>query len=112
MSDCIFCKMIEKKMPCKIEHEDDDLIAIRDIHPQAPAHLLVIPKKHVASVSDLKETDRDLIGQVLIGAKNIAQKKGWKHYRLVLNNGEEAGQSVFHIHCHLLSGRPMLWPPG
>ena len=112
MQNCLFCKMVRKEMTCKIEYEDSDLLAIHDIAPQAPVHLLVVPKKHVAQISDLEESDRGLVSKLIYGAKEIARDKGWENYRLVLNNGSEAGQSVFHIHLHLLSGRRMQWPPG
>ncbi len=112
MSDCLFCKIIEKKIPAKIEYEDQEVIAIHDINPKAPVHILVIPKVHVAQISDLKTEDTAFIGIVIQKAKEIAARKHWIDYRLVLNNGAESGQSVFHIHLHLLSGRRMNWPPG
>lgn len=112
MSDCLFCKIIEKKIPAKIEYEDKDVLAFYDISPQAPTHLLFIPKKHLEKISVVSSEDELLIGKVIFCAKKIAEKKGWKDYRLVLNNGLEAGQTVFHLHFHLLSGRKMNWPPG
>ncbi|MDD5217999.1 MAG: HIT domain-containing protein, partial [Candidatus Omnitrophica bacterium] len=107
-----FCKIIRKEIEAKFEYEDDDVIVVRDINPQAPAHLLIIPKKHIDRISSVEQTDLDTIGKVIYQAKQIAARNGWEHYRLVFNNGEQAGQSVFHIHLHLLSGRPMRWPPG
>ncbi len=111
-SECIFCKILKKQIPAKIEYEDDKVLAFYDINPQAPVHLLVIPKKHTEKISDLKDADDRMIGNLILTAKNIAAQKGWGHYRLIVNNGEEAGQSVFHIHLHLLSGRQFAWPPG
>ena len=112
MPDCLFCKMIRKEIKAKIEHEDEEILAIHDINPQAPVHMLILPKKHIAQVSDLEKSDRNLAGALIDGARQIAKKNGWQDYRLVFNNGAGAGQSVFHIHLHLLSGRRMAWPPG
>ena len=112
MSDCLFCKIIQGTIQAKVVHEDPDMLVIEDINPQAPVHVLVIPKKHVDRIAALTPENIPLMGNIIFGAKTLAQKKGWQDYRLVFNNGEEAGQSVFHIHLHLLSGRPMNWPPG
>lgn len=112
MSDCLFCRIIRKEIQASIVYEDQDILALHDIHPQAPQHLLVIPKKHIPTISDMKPEEVGLIGKVIDGARNIASQKGWEHYRLVFNNGAESGQSVFHVHLHLLSGRRMGWPPG
>ena len=113
MSDCLFCKIVAKKIPSKIEFENDTLIAIQDINPKAPTHLLVIPKKHISKVSELAASDGPLIGELILCAKEIAHQKGIENgFRLVFNNGAEAGQTVFHIHLHLLGGRRMTWPPG
>lgn len=112
MSDCLFCRMIQKEIPAKIEYEDDQVLAIHDIHPQAPQHLLVIPKKHIAKVSEAQAPEAPLLGNLIFQARQIATRRGWEDYRLVFNNGEGAGQSVFHIHLHLLAGRRMAWPPG
>ena len=112
MTDCLFCRMILKEINAKVEYEDEDVFCIHDINPQAPVHLLIFPKKHVEKISALQNTDGPLIGKVIFRAKEIAEKRGWTDYRLVFNNGREAGQSVFHIHLHLLSGRRMNWPPG
>ena len=112
MASCLFCKMIAGEIKAKVEYQDDTLYAIHDINPQAPAHVLVIPKKHIEKISDLGPEDAGLMGKVICGAQKIAAKNSWKDYRLVFNNGAEAGQSVFHIHLHLLSGRRMTWPPG
>ena len=114
MSDCIFCKIIDKKIPAKIELEEEKLMAIQDMNPQAPVHLLIIPKEHIARIDDLKgEAHVLLIGEMVDLARRLAGEKHIaKGYPLVLNNGAEAGQSVFHIHLHLLGGRAMSWPPG
>jgi len=112
--DCLFCKIIKKDIPSEIEYEDDDMIAIRDVNPQAPVHILVIPKRHIAKVEDLRESDNELIGKLITLARKIAKEKKVEKdsFRLVFNNGTLAGQSVFHIHLHLLAGRKMVWPPG
>ena len=113
MSDCLFCKIAEKKIPAKIEFENDAVIAIKDINPQAPTHLLVIPKKHLGMVNEAQKEDESMLGSLLLEARNLAKANGIESgYRLVINNGAEAGQTVFHIHLHLLGGRPMTWPPG
>jgi len=112
MADCLFCKIIDKKINAKIEHEDADFIVIQDINPQAPSHVLLMPKKHIESIAALSEKDSSLMGRLIECARKLAQERGWKDYRLVFNNGAEAGQSVFHVHLHLLSGRRMTWPPG
>jgi histidine triad (HIT) family protein len=114
MSDCIFCKIAEKKIPAKLVHEDDKVLAFDDINPQAPTHTLIIPKRHVASLQDLGEQDHGLLGHLLLTCARIASEKGIAKagYRLVVNTGADAGQSVFHLHVHLLGGRHMKWPPG
>ena len=112
MKDCLFCRMICKEIQCKVEYEDEDLLAIHDINPQAPQHILIIPKKHIAKAAELEPGDMPLAGNLIFQARQIAARRGWEDYRLVMNNGAGAGQSVFHIHLHLLAGRPMTWPPG
>lgn len=112
MADCLFCKMIQKQVKANIEYEDDHVLAIQDINPQAPVHVLVIPKQHVEGIDRLGEEHCEMIGRVIITAQRLARQKGWKDYRLVFNNGAGAGQSIFHIHLHLLSGRRFHWPPG
>ena len=114
MSDCIFCKIAEKKIPSKIVHEDDKVVAFDDVNPQAPTHVLVIPRKHVASIADLNEADASLLGHLMLTGNKIARQKGIAEggYRLVVNTGRNGGQTVFHLHLHLLGGRPMHWPPG
>jgi histidine triad (HIT) family protein len=112
--DCIFCKIIEKKIPAKIVHEDEHTIAIEDINPQAPTHILIVPKKHIRDIHSFKHIDRELIGHLFFVAQTIGEKHGLDKsgYRMVINNGRDAGQTVFHIHLHLLSGRAFAWPPG
>lgn len=114
MSDCIFCKIAEKKIPSKIVHEDERAVAFEDVNPQAPIHVLVIPRRHVASVSELQAADAGLLGHLMLTGAAVAKQKGIAEsgYRLVANTGPNAGQSVFHLHFHLLGGRPMHWPPG
>lgn len=112
--DCIFCKIIEKKIPAKLVHEDDLAIAFEDINPQAPTHILIVPKEHIPDIHSMKHVDQEKIGHLFLIAQNIAEKRGLEKsgYRLVINNGRDAGQAVFHIHLHLLSGRAFSWPPG
>ncbi len=111
--ECIFCKIINKEIESKIVYEDDRCVAFEDINPQAPVHILVVPKKHISALRKADEEDRELLGHVLKIASKIALEKGLeKGYRIVVNDGEEAGQTVFHIHFHLLGGREMGWPPG
>ena len=113
MNDCIFCKIVNKEVPSSIVYEDEEIIAFNDINPQAPVHIIIIPKKHIPRVSDLKEEDAFLVGKLIIVAKKLAKEKGIEDgYRLVCNCNPGAGQSVFHIHFHLLGGRQFSWPPG
>ncbi len=113
MSDCIFCKIVAGKIPSKKAFENDDLLAFHDVNAQAPVHLLVIPKRHVATLDEARDEDRDLLGKILLAIPEIARANGIAGaYRVVNNCGAEAGQSVFHIHFHLLGGREMTWPPG
>jgi histidine triad (HIT) family protein len=114
MSDCIFCKIADKKIPSKIVHEDDQCVAFDDVNPQAPTHTLVIPKRHVASVAEMTETDTGLLGHLMIVGNKVAKQKGIAEggYRFVINTGKFGGQTVFHLHLHVLGGRAMHWPPG
>ena len=114
MSECLFCKIVEKKIPAKLVHEDEDTLAFDDIHPQAPVHTLVIPKRHVGSVQDLGETDQTLLARRLLTCRKVANDKGLagSGFRLVANTGRDGGQTVFHLHFHVMGGRPMGWPPG
>lgn len=105
MSDCIFCKIINKEIPSKFIFESENIVAFNDIHPQAPTHILILPKKHIATINDMEKEDINLIGELFYTAKQIAREKGISSYRLAINVGEEAGQSVFHIHLHLLAGK-------
>lgn len=114
MADSIFTKIINREIPATIEYEDDELIAFADIQPQAPVHILIVPKKHIVTVNDIVEADAELIGRMVLAAAQIARAKGVDQsgYRLVMNCNEDGGQSVFHIHMHLLGGRKLTWPPG
>lgn len=111
---CIFCEITNKKIPAKIIYEDDMTIAFEDINPQAPVHTLIIPKKHISTNLDIKQSDNNLIGHMFQIANKIARDKGIaeKGFRLVMNCNPESGQTVFHIHLHMLGGRIMHWPPG
>jgi histidine triad (HIT) family protein len=111
---CLFCKIINRETPASIVYEDDRLIAINDINPQAPVHVLVIPKRHIASLDELSPADDGLVGEVVRRAAVIAAEKGIAAggYRTVFNTNRDAGQTVFHIHLHLLGGRSLAWPPG
>ena len=110
--DCIFCKIVHKEIPGKIVKETDRIVAFYDIAPQAPVHILIIPKKHMAGIGDMTRDDRALIGDLFYEAGLIARELKIRDYRLVINNGKEAGQAVFHLHLHLLAGRKFAWPPG
>jgi len=114
MSDCLFCKMVSGEIPPDKVYEDDEVLAFRDINPQAPLHVLVIPKEHIATLNDLDDAHRPLVGRMVQAAAKIAAQEGVdaSGYRTVLNCNADAGQSVFHIHLHLLAGRQMRWPPG
>jgi histidine triad (HIT) family protein len=112
MPDSIFTKIIDKKIPAKIAYEDEKYLAIHDINPQAPVHLLLIPKRVIATLNDLQPADAELVGGLFLLAKQLISQMGQKDYRTVINCGEQAGQSVFHIHLHVLAGRAMGWPPG
>jgi histidine triad (HIT) family protein len=111
--ECIFCKIINGDIPATLLFEDDDVIAFNDISPQAPTHILVIPKKHIKGPAALSDEDQPLMGKIVKVATNLAEELGLEDgFRLVMNNGELAGQTVFHIHLHLMGGRSMTWPPG
>lgn len=111
-SDCLFCRIIRREIPATIVREDEHTLAFRDIDPKAPTHVLVIPKAHVASLNEA--TDSAALGRLLLVARDIAKSEGIDSsgYRTVINTGAEAGQTVHHVHVHLLGGRPMKWPPG
>jgi histidine triad (HIT) family protein len=114
MSDCLFCKIRDGEIPADIVFENDDVLAFNDVNPQAQVHLLIIPKKHISTVNDVVDEDQAVMGKLFATAKEIAKQKGVSEegYRLVVNCNEKAGQTVFHIHMHLLGGRTMTWPPG
>ena len=113
MNDCIFCKIGKKEIASQMVYENESLFAIRDINPQAPVHLLIIPKQHISQINHLDDSNSKLAGELILLAKQLAiQEKVEDGFRLVFNNGTEAGQTVFHIHLHLLGGRKMTWPPG
>jgi histidine triad (HIT) family protein len=111
---CLFCRIIAGEIPASKVYEDEELFAFNDINPQAPLHVLIVPKQHIATTSDLKERDEALVGKLVRRAAAIAAAKGYaeRGYRTVFNCNSEAGQTVFHIHLHLLAGRGLGWPPG
>jgi histidine triad (HIT) family protein len=114
MSDCLFCKIIDRSIPASIVYEDERVLAFTDINPQAPTHVLVIPKRHIASLLDVSPADDGIVGELVRRAAAIADERGIAAggFRTVFNTNADAGQTVFHIHLHLLGGRPMHWPPG
>ena len=114
MSDCLFCKIIGGQIPGNIVFQDDQLIAFKDINPQAPLHALIVPRRHIASLNDLTPDDDALVGSMFRAAAALAKEHGYaeRGYRTVFNTNREAGQTVFHIHLHLLAGRALTWPPG
>ena len=114
MNECLFCKMVSGVIPCDKVHENEYVLAFRDIDPKAPTHILIIPKKHIETLNEINENDQDLLGELLLMAKKIAKDEGIdaSGYRTVFNCNADGGQTVFHIHMHLLGGRLMAWPPG
>lgn len=110
MDSCIFCKIASGAIATPFVYEDDLAVAFNDVQPQAPVHVLVIPRVHVAQLREVR--DPQLLGRLLLAARNTAEKIGLEQYRLVINTGRDAGQSVFHLHLHVLGGRQMHWPPG
>lgn len=112
--DCLFCKLVNGDIPAKILYQDDDVIAFEDIAPKAPTHFLVIPKRHISTLNDLTAEDAALVGKLPITAAKIAKDLGIAEdgYRVVMNCNEQGGQTVYHIHMHVLGGRAMTWPPG
>ena len=112
--DCLFCKIVLGDIPTDFVYEDENIVAFRDINPQAPTHILIIPKDHIEYAADINDTHSELIFSMFDRANQIASEEGISSegYRLVINNGKGAGQTVFHLHFHLLGGRPMRWPPG
>ncbi len=115
MSDtasCLFCQIVGGEIPADIVRETDDTLAFRDIAPQAPVHVLVIPREHHNDIAQLAASDSELAGRLMADASAVAEELGMSEFRIVLNTGETAGQSVFHVHAHVLAGRPFTWPPG
>lgn len=114
MSDCLFCKIVDKEIPGDIVYENQRILAFRDITPQAPTHILIIPKKHIATTNDISADDHAIIGEIVHRASQLAWEEGIADsgYRTVFNCNEDGGQAVYHVHLHLLGGRPMNWPPG
>ncbi len=114
MDDCIFCKIAAGEIPAELVYEDDSVVGFRDLNPQAPTHVLIIPRRHIATLNDLNSDDEALMGRLFFAAKEIAAREGFAEagYRTLVNCNEAGGQSVFHVHLHLLGGRMMHWPPG
>lgn len=114
MSDCLFCKFVAGEIQPDVVYEDDEVLAFRDVNPQAPVHILVIPKRHIATLNDLQPEDAALMGKLYMAARKVAEQEGIAEagYRTLINCNAQAGQTVFHIHLHVLGGRRMAWPPG
>ncbi len=114
MSDCLFCRIVAGQVPAKLIHDDAHCVGFLDINPQAPTHALFVPKRHVPTINDATMEDRELLGHLLVSAAKYAREQGFADagYRLALNTNRDGGQTVFHIHLHLLGGRPLTWPPG
>ncbi len=114
MADCLFCKMVEGEIKPDIVYEDEEILAFRDISPQAPVHVLVIPKQHIPTLNDLDKDHAELIGKLFLVASKVAEREGVAQtgYRTIINCNRDAGQEVFHIHLHVIGGRSMKWPPG
>src|SRR5215470_6209019 len=113
MDDCLFCKIVDGQIPAAIVYQDDDVVAFKDINPQAPVHMLLIPKRHIPSMAEITVEDGPLLAKLFVTANQLARENNLeKGYRFVTNVGPHAGQSVFHLHFHLLGGRLMSWPPG
>ncbi len=114
MTDCLFCKMIAGEIQPDVVYEDEHVLAFRDINPQAPVHVLVVPREHISTLNDLTDVHAELVGRMYLAAKRVAEKDGIaeRGYRTLINCNAEAGQSVYHIHLHVLGGRHMHWPPG
>ena len=112
--DCLFCKILAGDIPADVVYESDTAVAFRDINPQAPTHVLIIPRQHIATINDISEDDQAIVGSLYSAARTIAAEEGFSEegYRAVMNCNEAAGQTVCHIHLHLLGGRPFSWPPG
>jgi len=113
-AECIFCRIARGEIPAQVVREDEETVAFRDLDPRAPLHVLVIPRRHIASIDHVRDEDRDVMGQLFVAARDIARAEGVaaEGYRVVMNTGPAAGQSVHHVHLHVLGGRDMKWPPG
>ena len=114
MAECLFCRIVKGDLPAQIVHETESVIAFRDLHPQAPTHVLVIPRRHIATLNDLAPDDAPLMGEIALAAQEVARLEGIaeRGYRTIMNCNLAGGQTVYHIHLHLLGGRQMTWPPG
>jgi histidine triad (HIT) family protein len=114
MNDCLFCRIVRKEIPASVIYEDEHVVVFNDINPQAPLHALVIPKRHIATLNDVSPDDAAIVGEMVRRAASIAREKGYaeRGFRTVFNTNAEAGQTVFHIHLHVLAGRALSWPPG
>ena len=110
--DCLFCKIVAGEIPSDAVHSDDQVVVIRDVNPRAPTHVLAIPRRHIPSAANLTDADGDLLAAIFAALRRVAEEAGLHGYRIVTNVGAESGQSVFHLHFHLLGGRAMGWPPG
>lgn len=112
--DCLFCRIVRREIPAQVVHETETVLAFRDIDPKAPLHVLVVPKRHIDSVNAVRDADAATLGELIVAAREIAAAEGvdGKGYRLVINTGAGAGQTVWHVHLHVLAGRALEWPPG
>ncbi len=111
--DCIFCKIVNKEIPSKIIYENDTVLAFYDLSPQAPFHILIVPKEHISAPSEINKDNAHLMGDIMLAAAEIAKKENLENgYRIVANSGKDAGQTVFHLHFHMLANRSLSWPPG
>ncbi|HHS96550.1 MAG TPA: histidine triad nucleotide-binding protein [Chloroflexi bacterium] len=113
MNECIFCRIVRGEAPARIVYQDEAVTAFHDLNPQAPVHVLIVPNRHISGVAQVEPEDEPMLGRLFTVARRVAEEMGVdRGYRLVVNNGRPAGQSVFHLHLHLLGGRPFQWPPG
>lgn len=112
MTDCLFCRIASGEIPSKTVYADERIVAFHDVAPKAPTHVIVIPRRHIGRLADATPDDQAVLGEIVARAASIARDLGLEHYRLVVNNGEGAGQTIFHLHFHILGGRPLAWPPG
>jgi histidine triad (HIT) family protein len=110
--DCLFCRIVAGEIPSDIVHRDDQVVVFRDVHPKAPTHVLAVPRRHIPSAAELTDGDAALLSALFGALRRVAADAGLRGYRIVTNVGPESGQSVFHLHFHLMGGRPMSWPPG